>query len=95
MPQGSEKMLENFNPHPHTEGDIIQRPWLYVVYGISIHTLTRRVTWYVTEGHIDGVISIHTLTRRVTPSYKRPKVKTLISIHTLTRRVTGHALVAI
>ena len=37
-------LSENFNPHPHVEGDRYNRPYTIFAPFISIHTLTWRVT---------------------------------------------------
>ena len=78
-----------FNPHPHAEGDIDNKCADGLGDGISIHTLTQRVTNWIIYITCQSDISIHTLTQRVT-DIKNVLVDALnISIHTLTQRVTN------
>ena len=57
--------VNDFNPHPHAEGDL--KVLTHCINKIiSIHTLTQRVTYLDTHSHNIEQISIHTLTQRVT-----------------------------
>ena len=56
----------NFNPHPHTEDDLICVAKDFNYKSISIHILTRRMTPKIFRCQNPDRISIHILTRRMT-----------------------------
>ena len=82
------RLLNHFNPHPHTEGDSYKAFRFYDGGYISIHTLTLRVTRDRRCKSCLLGISIHTLTLRVTLEKLAEALPEAISIHTLTLRVT-------
>ena len=59
-------VADDFNPHPHVEGDAGSAFTAPSAAAISIHTLTWRVTLFGEGFDVPGMISIHTLTWRVT-----------------------------
>ncbi len=62
----SSRSARCFNPHPHAAGDVTNRGGK-VVFIVSIHTRTRRVTILNQDIAGEFYVSIHTRTRRVTP----------------------------
>ena len=79
-----------FNSQPHEEADWNQQVCIRI-FGISTHSLTRRLTKaYGAEGALKA-ISTHSLTRRLTPTISSGCFFLNISTHSLTRRLTGVA----
>ena len=80
-------MSFNFNPLPRKEGD--QMPVrLHPVLQISIHSLVKRETSFLTNLEPQNLISIHSLVKRETQRLFDNVQSIAISIHSLVKRET-------
>ena len=80
-------LLRYFNSQPHKEADLERDPG-FIDFGISTHSLTRRLTGNAFIFVKRFSISTHSLTRRLTKKIRIKRTHRNISTHSLTRRLT-------
>ena len=81
-------MITHFNSQPHKEADWQLAITIWMIKGISTHSLTRRLTGQQQVLGDTVNISTHSLTRRLTGFEFRISCVFFISTHSLTRRLT-------
>ena len=79
---------EYFNSPPHKKNHIATTMINAVLFKISTHILTKRMTAIVAEAGPEIVISTHILTKRMTKIKIHNDVWKVISTHILTKRMT-------
>ena len=83
---------QHFNSQPHEEADS-KDPLPFLYFGISTHSLTKRLTQFNPEDDRQRGISTHSLTKRLTSLFwVISLISCIISTHSLTKRLTRHHL---
>ena len=78
----------NFNPLPRKEGDALEEI-VKISENISIHSLVKRETSFLTNLEPQNLISIHSLVKRETQRLFDNVQSIAISIHSLVKRETS------